>query len=595
MEPKFNLNRPKLSDEEINKHKNFDQLVKQFKQQSIDKAKYDKSWWKSKKVRYTAIITGTLVICTISYLDLFKNNSDKAIKHETNLTPKIQSKKSSVKKSVISEPSAKLKINYTSYKINNAKGGEIKHTTSSKIKVPANSFVDKNGKDIIGDVTIDYREFHDAADIIVSGIPMIYDSAGKKFNLESAGMFDVKGSQKGEPVFIKKNKQLNIELTSTVSENRFNQYYLDTVSKNWQYLKRDDKLTLLSKTNKLNSSKINHSISSPKLENLKNQIEVVIPRKLDSVKIVYAKKQTLLSKPKEPLKPNKPSPGRPTFVFDGSYQEFPELSVFNNVVFEVGEENKNYRSNMHDITWTDVKISEGPVKGKNYLLTLVYRRQVEKLIVYPTLTGKDFELAEKNYNQKFNEYKVLIEKREAQEKKLVDELQAKQTAYFAELTKKQKELDNERSSLIQQLKLNEQKQLNSSFNTLSNQTKATRLFSISQFGIYNSDCPHNENSGKIVNPVFVSHDNTHVVNPDALYLINHSSKTVTNISFIEGFKFIYDPSNSYSICVFSKNKLFICSKGLFEKAVNNNKYQFTLHEITDNTESVMDLKKALEI
>jgi hypothetical protein len=74
MEPKFNLNRPKLSDEEINKHKNFDQLVKQFKQQSIDKAKHDKSWWKSKKVRYTAIIAGTLVICTISYLDLFKNN-----------------------------------------------------------------------------------------------------------------------------------------------------------------------------------------------------------------------------------------------------------------------------------------------------------------------------------------------------------------------------------------------------------------------------------------------------------------------------------------------------------------------------------------
>ena len=34
MEPKFNINRPKVSDEEIKKHQDFDKLVKQFKEQS---------------------------------------------------------------------------------------------------------------------------------------------------------------------------------------------------------------------------------------------------------------------------------------------------------------------------------------------------------------------------------------------------------------------------------------------------------------------------------------------------------------------------------------------------------------------------------
>ena len=66
MEPKFNINRPKISDDEIKKHQDFEKLVKQFKQQSLNKAKHDKSWWKSKKVRYSAVIAGITVICTIS-------------------------------------------------------------------------------------------------------------------------------------------------------------------------------------------------------------------------------------------------------------------------------------------------------------------------------------------------------------------------------------------------------------------------------------------------------------------------------------------------------------------------------------------------
>lgn len=594
MEPKFNIDRPKISDEEIKKHQNFEQLVKQFKQQSLNKARHDKSWWKSKKVRYSAVIAGITVICTISYLTLFKNETNKTKTHETLITQDTKKENTNTKKNFISEPSQKLKVNYTAYTINNAKGGEIKHPTSSKIKVPKNTFVDKQGKDIIGDVTIEYREFHDAADIIASGIPMAYDSAGTKYNLESAGMFDIKGSQNGQPVFIKKDKTVEVELASTNSENRFNQYYLDTVARNWQYLKKDDRLSVLKPQNKAHE-KPNDIESSPKLQNLKNQMEVVIPKRIDSVKFVYTKKIDAVPKPKEPSKIHKATPGRPTFKLDGSYSEFPELAAFNDVVFEVGPENNNYRKDMHEITWSDVKISEGPTKGKNYLLTLTYRKQVEKLIVYPVLSNNDLEKAEKKYQQKFKDYEALVEKRNVEEKRLMAEMEAKQQTYLADLKKKKDEYEKERIKLLVAFKQNEQNQLATNFNSMSTQLKTTRLFNISSFGIFNSDCPHSQPSGKTVTPMFVVNEKGTLINPDLIYMIDHKTKTVYSIAFNDGFKINYDPQSDYSICVFRQNKLYICTKNMFKATADKDSNKFTVNELPESADNLMDFKKALEI
>ena len=52
MPTKFNLNRPAAPDEEINSHKDFGELVKKFKAESISKAKNDSSFLKNKKIRH---------------------------------------------------------------------------------------------------------------------------------------------------------------------------------------------------------------------------------------------------------------------------------------------------------------------------------------------------------------------------------------------------------------------------------------------------------------------------------------------------------------------------------------------------------------
>ena len=97
MSPKFNIDRPKVSDDELKKQQNFEQLVERFKQQSLKKARGDESWWKSKKIRYSAVIAGVTVVCTITYLSLFTNQKQQQT-HETLITQNTTAQKTTTKK-----------------------------------------------------------------------------------------------------------------------------------------------------------------------------------------------------------------------------------------------------------------------------------------------------------------------------------------------------------------------------------------------------------------------------------------------------------------------------------------------------------------
>lgn len=586
MQPKFNIDRPKVSDDEINKHKDFDNLVKQFKERSIQKARSDKSWWKNNYIRYAAVIAGATVICTVTYKALFNktNTTEKAVNDKTTtLVPRNSTTKNT---KFINEPFEKLKVNNTSYKVDNAKGAEIKHTTGSKINIPKSSFVNKKGEEIKGEVEILYREIHDQAEIIASGIPMRYDSAGKEFTFESAGMFEIKGYQDGEPVFIKDGKPLTVEFNSTNTEDHFNQYFLDTVAKNWTYLKRDNPVvpTQLQPPNPSEAKK-----ELKKLEQKYEPAIAAIPKRIDSVKVVYTKKIDKLEKPSQPTKPNK-SQGRPQFELDVDYKEFPELSAFKNAVFEIGTESTNYKPEMKDITWSSAEIEEGPKKGVNYILVLKLKQRVEKLIVYPVLTGDDFAEASKKYEEKFEKYKTLQAKRIADEEKLKAEMEAKQAAYMAQQKKIQEEYLRE--------KIRIQKQAEQAVNTQIKSggvvTAITRVFNISNFGIFNSDCPHVvPSTAEIVEPMFVLQGGKEEITPTTIYLVEIDRNMV--YTYGAGTKMKVDVQRPYSLCIVEGTNVYVINKDDFAKAVaakNNNFFVTKLGaEITD----VFELKKAIGI
>lgn len=584
MQPKFNLDRPKVSDDEINKNKDFDKLVKQFKEQSIQKAKTDKSWWKSKQIKYAAVIAGVTVVCTVTYQALFNTSKSNANDKITTQSTKQTEQKVSPTK-FINEPFSKLKVNYTTYKVDNTKGAEIKHPSASKIKIPKNSFVNKQGELITGEVEIQYREFHDQADIIASGIPMYYDSAGTRSVFESAGMFDIRGVKDGEPVFIKPGHEPVVEFASTQSADKYNQYYLDTLARNWKYLQRDNPVMPQGSADRSTPS------VTKELQKIEKKYEpaiAAIPKRIDSVKVIYTSKIEKLAKPAQPLKPNKAS-GRPQFELDVDYKEFPELAAFKNAVFEIGPENRNFTKDMTSITWSSADISEGPQKGKNYLLTLKLRDRKEELIVYPVLTGSDYEAAEKSYENKFEKYKDLLAKREAQEKKLKEEMEAKQAAFLAQQKNMQEAMLREklRVQKLQEASLNAQMQSGNVGVVLS------RVFKISNFGIYNSDCAQPIPSSRQFSPIFVLDSKERPLMPEVLYLVETNRNIVFSYSQAGLSSMSIDPSVSYSACFLIGSKVYIVSKEEFAKVINANQNTFSVQKLDGETNDLFELKKLL--
>lgn len=615
MEPDFKLNRPKISDDEINKHKDFESLVKQFKQQSIQKARSDVNFFKKKKVTYSTVIAGVAVLCTVTYFSLFNKQPDQQAHDKITTTAQSSNKASLIASkssaAFIRPPSQKISVPYASYKVNAARGGEIKHSTHSKIKVPAKAFINKEGADIVGDVEIRYREFHNQADIIASGIPMTYDSAGTQYHLESAGMFDIRGYQDGEPVFIRPGKPITVELASQQPADHYNQYVLDTVAGNWQYLKRDHIRPTPKATEPAASSSPNNQSSTTSLlafvhsinrnvetepENartltIKMQI-ATIPPKIDSVKTVYAKKTAQLPKAAEPVKPVKANPARPQFELDVNYKEFPELAAFKNAVFEVGEENKNYNKSMTQVTWSSATISEGPDKGKNYLLTLALRERVEKLVVYPALSGADYASAIKQYDQKFAAYNNLLAKRQADEKRLQEEMAAKQKVYMEEQKKLEAELLKERIRIRQQM----EQQLANQFNSLGSQDRVMRIFQVSSFGICNSDCPRSMPQGASLQPIYASADKGSPVTPTAVFLIEHGRNIVYKLYNGAANSLSYDPAKDYSLCVVAVDgSMHLCSKESFKAIAASGTNKVPVTSLPEGTDNVADFKKALGI
>lgn len=583
MEPKFNLNRPKVSDDEINKHKDFDKLVKQFKQQSIQKARSDVNFLKSKKATYSAIIAGIAVVCTVTYFTVFnKQNKQTATNDKTNTLKSDKDKGVKSKGNLIAPPSKKLDVPYNTYKINSAKGGEIAHHTKSKLKIPKNAFVNKAGQEIVGDVEIQYREFHNQADIIASGIPMTYDSAGTQYTFESAGMFDVKGYQNGEEVFLKQGKPITVELASRYTDDSYNQYYLDTVAHNWQVIKHDTPQNIPSAPQQ---NKPAESQQSQKETQLVKKIEHV-PIQIDSVKTVYEKKVTALPTPKQPTKPAK-SLGRPQFNLEVDYKDYPELLAFKNAVFEVGTENKNYTKELHNVTWSSAIVSAGPQKGKNYLLTLKYKTREEKLIVYPVLIGEDYEKAVAVYDKKFNEYNTLLDKRVADEQKLKEEMAAKQKAYVEEQKKLSAELLKEQIRIRREMEA----QMANMAKDAGAQMTVTRVFNVSNFGIYNSDCPRSMPRGPVIEPRYAS--NSVPLDPSSVYLIDNGKNIVYNMS-TNPYRFMYSEKSRYTLCIVAGGSIYVCGKEEFSEAVKDSKTKFNLTQLSAEAD-INEFKRALEI
>lgn len=89
--------------------------------------------------------------------------------------------------------------------------------SGTTLEVPANAFVQADGSPVTSEVQIRVKEYHDAADIIASGIPMSVTHAdGSKQWMQTAGMFDLRAQSNGQSVDLAEGQTINVGLISEV-------------------------------------------------------------------------------------------------------------------------------------------------------------------------------------------------------------------------------------------------------------------------------------------------------------------------------------------------------------------------------------------
>lgn len=548
MKRKININRPQISANEINQRKNFDSVLKH-KTNIGAKTLFKKPWFLSSVVVASIGIVTSIVLLnqhpsskvTLSTSSPLSINSVEGQQSTTTSDSLLLEAfyKAEKEKPCITPPISGLDIPYTIYKVKAENGTKLDFKTGSKLSIPKNAFVDANGNRLKGEIELRYREFHNPVDFFLSGIPMTYDSAGVRYHFESAGMMEILAFQDGKSVELAKGKSINVELASVYDGPKYNLYKLDTTKNNWACLGKD---------NVISNSKSQIAKKVDILENFNSPppitfVETPKYKEIETKKAIVQKEidKKIAALPKmdsAPLKPVKSRKEKFTFNIEVDVQDYPELAIYKGLLFEVGDENKNFKREMYDVTWDAATVKEGNIKGENYFLTLEKGSKKFNLVVYPVFEGKNYEIAMKDFQDKFSKYSVLLGKRLEKEKKIAEEY-AQKIADFK----------NEQIAYERQWKAEQDAQLRA----MSNEEKVMRVFSISNFGVFNCDHPGVYPQGVLCSAQLMS-DKDKMLKCYSVYLVD---KKVNGI-----FTYQRNPISTFSFNPKNENILWTVDNGV---------------------------------
>jgi hypothetical protein len=447
----------------------------------------------------------------------------------------------------------------------------INYPSGTKLFIPANAFVYSDNKTAIGPFRIQFREFHDQVDQLLSGIPMVYDSAGVKKQFESAGMFDIMGFKDDEPVYIKKDKALIVDIQSSNLNNNFNVYFLDTIQKNWIYDKENSENMIL----------ITAGIDTVMRHKFKTGLgSIVLPEKAD------------------PLLDN--------LAIDFDKEEFPELAIFENVKFQFVDTKNKYKNVGSNKTWDDVKITRQD--SKHYLVTFSKGKFKQSFVTIPVLDKKDFDKA-------FAEYDKVRVLRISKFKNVNDSLNRLRDKYDAQQMTSLMNSNQRINALIHQG--NFQDAINTfidaeSLYLMSKQTNAlSRMVLVRKFGTGNIDRPFplaNVFSSVVRNKSFdkketspMAHyygENNVELKVEKAFLIKRSFNGTYELSKKSISEFPVNEAKGSDILVVvttKKEMLYIKDKEFKATNFSRSEIEFKMHTLSLNAKTAEEIKKYLNL
>ena len=132
---------------------------------------------------------------------------------------------------------AGIKLKEAAYTVNTDKSETLAYQSGTKINIPENAFVDKNGNAVTGTIALKYIEYREPVDYILSNIPMDFHDGIENFHFNSAGMFKINASQNGEEVFLKNGKNITLDFNITNELPNLNFYQLNATNQ-WKELSK---------------------------------------------------------------------------------------------------------------------------------------------------------------------------------------------------------------------------------------------------------------------------------------------------------------------------------------------------------------------
>lgn len=523
-------------------------------------------------------------------------------------------------------PIEELEVQKSYYTTNTANCDTLVYRRSgTKLIIPPSAFVDKEGKVVESNVSIDYREFRDAIDFIFSGIPMSFQENDSTYSFfSSAGMFEVNASVNGEEVYLAEGKNIEIKFASTDSTEQYNFYAFNDSTGGWE----ETGNAPLDRTKKVLESYLSPAVQFY----LKNQIvnENYFDTTLFAARFLSPTHQYIHDKVRGPkklkerfrhsgnIKPSKTlrlrkvrktREGDVVFDLQTHRSLHPEMSVASRVSWRLEEplNTKEFKKQFcYKNKFNDIRLEESGGTYKFILKTDSAHRtiSVTPVTVFKTKNGRKYEPAKLNYKV----YKKSLANREKQIDKPI-------RRYIKDTSKRQKIARNKAFQSVRIL-MNEREilmpkksfekyalALQNSADTLystseANEDNFQRTLKITVLGIHNCDILRSfEQPDNVLvnfrseNDSMLYAQNTYVIIPDLNSAISFPVKGTGQVQRIT-----VDRKNGCLILVFDKNgNYYLASKqevvSLF--ASSTLKRSLQLKSIGDKSSSLAEIRSAV--
>ncbi|QKJ62181.1 hypothetical protein [Flavobacterium sp. M31R6] len=196
---------------------------------------------------------------------------------------------------IIKPPIPKLDIAYQNFTVEPDSATVLTTPRGTKIRIPSNAFLDKDGNIVKDKVDITFREFYSPLDFYLAGIPMTYDENGIEKVFESGGMVEINATSNKNEVFVNPKNKIKVDMLSWTKSEEFNAYDLDKISGKW-IEKGKDSISLSEKEEELKSTP---TIPPMPRVSTSNSFKIEVDKELHPEIAIY---ENVLFEPVDPLK-----------------------------------------------------------------------------------------------------------------------------------------------------------------------------------------------------------------------------------------------------------------------------------------------------